>query len=119
MALKNIAVEGCTLVCQFGGTAKIETLASKTSFFNDKGVYSGPLTISVKGSSAGGASANATGVGTLIPTAQFTLADNKFVVLEGDKASIVVAGSTSSGSPTSGTEVVTIQHAGQSVGLGE
>lgn len=117
--MKFIAVSGCTLVCQFGGTAVINTPPSTDVLIDNKGVYRGPLTISVTNSSAGGASANASGAGVLNPTAAYVQADGLFVVLEGDKCDVTVAGSTSGGSATSGAEVVTIASAGQAVVLAE
>lgn len=111
--MKFIAVSGCVLVCQFGGTATINTPPSSNVLIDNKGVYRGPLTISVANSSAGGASANASGAGVLNPTAAYVQADGLFVVLEGDKCDVAVGGSTSGGSPTSGSEVVTIMSAGQ------
>lgn len=111
--MKNIVVQGCTLVCKFGGVASIVTPPSSTTIIDNHNVYSGPLTISVTGSSAGGADANATGVGILTPSSQYNQVDDKFVVLEGDKVDIVVNGATSKGSATTGTETVTITQAGQ------
>lgn len=117
--MKYIVVEGCTLTCQSGGVATIVTLPSEYNIIDNCKIYSGPLTISVNGSSAGGADANATGTGTLTPTSQYNKADGKFVVLEGDKAEIIVNGADSEGSPTVGTEVVTITKAGQTSTLAD
>lgn len=111
--MKNIAVMGCTLTCDPDGFATISTPPSTSSFAENKGIYSGPLSITVVGSSTGGANKNATGVGSLQPTAQFVQVDGKMVVLENDFVVITATGTTSSGSPTSGPVKVTISSAGQ------
>lgn len=114
MTLKNIAVEGCTLS---EPTAQITTPASTKVKADGKGVYSGPLTISISGYSGQGIEVG-TGTDTLQPTATKVKVEGKMVILEGDQVTITVTGQTPQGASASVPVNVKIQDAGQSKAKG-
>lgn len=118
MSAKAIAVQGCTLVCQFGGTARITSSPSLLSSIDGKGIYRGVVEVSVTGSTAGGADGNASGTGSFEITAETVRVDGDPVLRVEDKASFTVYGTHYDGESThntEGTETVTIQAAGQNV----
>lgn len=118
MSSELVAVEGCTLECENGGTAQITTNASGVSVIKKKGIYRGTVTVSVAGSNAGGADGNASGTGTFTITAEKATVEGMPVLRMNDEASVTVYGTHQEGQttrPTTGSEKVTITDAGQNV----
>ena len=107
--MKDVAVEKPEFECQFGGVVQIISPPSMTLKVNGKGVYCGPMSILVTGSTAGGAAGNATGIGIILPTAMKGQNNGMSYIREGDKGYITVFGSTPLSIPTVGVEVVTIK----------
>ena len=115
--MKNVAVEGCQLTADTGtGNISIDTPASTNTKVDNKGVYAGTVTISIKGLSGSGFS-NGTGSGTLTGTAQFNNLDQKPLILEGDKSVTIPVTAQIPNPPYTTTvpTIVTIQSAGQTV----
>ena len=113
--MKDVAVEKPEFECQFGGVIQIISPPSMILKVNGKGVYRGPMIVSVTGSSAGGAAGNATGTGVILPTAMKGQNNGMGYIREGDKGYITVYGSTRAPSPTVGTEIVTVKSCKQHV----
>lgn len=106
MVDKKIAVDGCELEDVTGhGTVRIESSPSNKmglpSGNSIKGIYFGPVSVSVKGSNGGGSigDGNGQGTGTITGTGNKTVdGSNQPALLEGDTATIQVSGTTTSGS---------------------
>lgn len=113
--MKYVAVEKPEFECLFGGTVQIISPPSMIFKVNGKGVYCGPMSVLVTGSSAGGAAGNATGTGVILPTAMKGQNNGMGYIREGDKGYITVFGTTRAPSPTVGVEVVTVKSCKQHV----
>lgn len=87
MALKNIAVEGMTLTFDpiTNPEWEVKSPTDFTCFVDNNGVYSGPVVIQLTAGTYGSDSLVSAPPITLNGTAQFNLADNKPVLLEGDQ----------------------------------
>ena len=107
--MKDVAVEKPEFECQFGGVVQIISPPSMILKVNGKGIYSGPMSVLVTGSSAGGAAGNATGTGVIFPTSMKGQNNGMGYIREGDKGYITVFGSTSVPNPTVGVEIVTVK----------
>lgn len=118
MSLKNVVVEGCSLVANTGlGTIKIETPASEKVKANNSKVYAGTLSISIS-NLAGTGFTNGSGIGTLTGSAMKNKIDGQPVVLEGDQSDEILVNATTTSSPPTQIQVptiVTITVAGQTV----
>ncbi len=119
MAQEYIAVEGMTLSFQnpaHSGTITVTPLqASVTTKIDNKGVYSGPIAITISAGTDGSIT-NATGAGTFIPSSTSTKVDNKFVLRKDDiTIPITMTGTNPSPPPPTSTyiTVVKISAAGQ------
>ena len=100
---KNIAVDGCELEdVTGGGTVEITGSASQYSFANGKGIFFGPIAVSVSGSNGGGGITdnNGAGTGTITGTGSSICEGGQPALLEGDTATIQVTGTATSGSST-------------------
>ena len=117
--MKYVAVVGCTLDCD-DGEAVVTSKPSSFMTVDNKGVYCGPMSVTVSSSSAGGADSNAMGSGIINPTSSFVddAAGNN-VILEGDQTTVTVIGTNSKGDSTEGTVTVTVSKAGQTFFLAE
>ena len=126
MSLKAIAVEGCTLEFQNGGTGTITITPGQTSTkvkADGKAVY---LTLKFSVSNyVGGAITipiEESGSGEINASSQHVKVEGNKVLLEGDvSATITMNGQTQSGSstvPATNQEVVKITAAGQSKAKG-
>ena len=109
MADKKIAVKGCELEDSTGGgTVSISSSPSaKTGDYVSaevlNGAYFGAVQVSVSGSDGGGTigDGNGAGSGTITGSgAKMTDENGNPVLLEGDTATILVTGTTTSGSST-------------------
>lgn len=118
---KNIAVDGCELEDETGGgTVEITSSASEDVKADGKGIFFGPVSIAVSGSDGGGAigDGNGTGTGVITGTGSKVTSGGQPALLEGDTATVVVNGTTTSGSstvPASASVTVKVKDAGQSV----
>lgn len=119
---KNIAVDGCELEDETGGgTVSISTSPSDKVKADGKGIYFGPISISVSGSDGGGliGDGNGAGPGVITGTGSSIKSDGQPALLEGDTATVLVSGTTTSGStvtPVLNVSVtVKVKKAGQSV----
>lgn len=115
--MKYVAVEGMTL--DFGDTTVLDesvTLgpASFNTSVDGKGVYAGPLAISVVGAQKedymGGS-----GAGIFSPGAQKVSVDGLKVLLEGDEATFEVVGVNAEAVPVAWTVTAKVTSAGQTV----
>jgi hypothetical protein len=115
MALKEIAVEGCTFKVT-GATSSSVTnngIASTKVKAEKKGAYSGGIPISVT-ASISGTCEGASGTGTISPTALKTKIENSLVNRQGDSVSIAVSGGVTPGGSSCGFTVsVEIDNPGQ------
>ena len=88
--MKNVAVVGCTVTLSPGtGVAQITTQASLKVKADEKGVYFGPIDVSVSGYSDSTITVPLSGSGTITiqPSAQKVKVEGKYVILEGDSGS--------------------------------
>ena len=125
MSLNYIAVEGCTLEFQNGGTGTITITPGQTSTkvkADGKAVY---LTLKFTVSGYNGqaiTNADGTGQGSIIASAQHVKVEGNAVILEGDvSASITISGTTTTQSgktPVTAVEIVKVTKAGQSKAKG-
>ena len=113
--MKYTACEKPIFECLFGGIVQIISPPSMILKVNGKGIYRGPISVLVTGSTAGGAAGNATGTGVILPTAMKGQNNGMGYLREGDKGYITVFGSTSVPNPTVGVEVVTVKSCKQSI----
>lgn len=127
MSLKNIAVEGCTLQFQNGGTGTITITSGQTSQkvkADGNAVYKTlNFTISGYTGQAITVSGSGSGSGSINATAQHVKVEGQPVFLEGDQsATITINGlqPAPGGGTTSATatEIVKITNAGQSKAKG-
>lgn len=124
MALKNIAVDGCTISPQgivSGGTLTITSLPSIKGKAGGKGIYTTPLTFTVAGANASGydpGTVVTVGPASIISTAQKTIVEGKLVIREEDQVIAAMTG-TIGGTPTPFTEVFKITNAGQAKAVGQ
>ena len=112
--MKYVAVEGMTL--DFGTTSVppggvVLGPASLKASVDGHGVYAGPLSIMVTGAAMGSNTAG-TGAGVFVPSSVRCTADGQKLLLEGDSATFIVAG-TLSGVPVSWPVTATVRSAGQ------
>lgn len=113
--MKDVAVTDPEFECKFGGNVQILSPPSMTLSIGGKGVYRGPMMVSVTGSSAGGAAGNASGIGMIMPTAMKGQNTEMGYIREGDEGKITVFGISPAPSPTVGTEIVTVKSCKQRV----
>ena len=93
--MKNVAVVGCTVTLSPGeGMKQITTQASLKVKADGKGVYFGPIDVSVSGYSDGTITVPLSGSGTITiqPSAQKVKVEGKYVILEGDSGSAMISG---------------------------
>jgi len=93
--MKNVAVVGCTVTLSPGeGIKQITTQASLKVKADGKGVYCGPIDVSVSGYSDGTITVPLSGSGTITiqPSAQKVKVEGKYVILEGDSGSALING---------------------------
>ena len=93
--MKNVAVVGCTVTLSPGtGVAQITTQASLKVKADGKGVYCGPIDVSVSGYSDSVITVPGSGSGTITiqPSAQKVKVDGDYVILEGDSGSAMISG---------------------------
>lgn len=93
--MKNIAVVGCTVTLSPGeGIKQITTQASLKVKADGKGVYCGPIDVSVSGYSDGTITVPLSGSGTITiqPSTQKVKVEGKYVILEGDSGSALISG---------------------------
>lgn len=118
--MKNVAVVGCTVTLSPGtGVAQITTQASLKVKADGKGVYCGPIDVSVSGYSDSVITVPGSGSGTITiqPSAQKIKIEGKSVILEGDSGDAVIDGMAQQGqAQVAAKSKVTakIQFAGQS-----
>lgn len=114
--MKLVAVEGMTIEYTVGSVVASATEvlgpASLTVSVDGKGVYAGSLSISVTNATDGSGASAGMGSGVFVPSSSYCTADGEKVLLEGDEATIQVAG-TKSGEPFSWTLTAKIKSAGQ------
>ena len=99
--MKNVAVVGCTVTLSPGeGIKQITTQASLKVKADGKGVYFGPIDVSVSGYSDGTITVSGSGNGTITiqPSAQKVKVEGKYVILEGDSGDAMIDGMAYSGS---------------------
>lgn len=117
-----IVVSGCKFKFPEGSTGKatITTLPSSFTKINSKGVYSGPINVSITGWTNGTIKAG-TGSGVINPNAKYTKADGKLVFLKGAKSESIPVTGTIETQPYTDTKIITIEisDAGQSEIKGE
>lgn len=120
--MMNIAVDGCVLQANTGaGNIKIETPPSQKVKYDEKGAYSGTLTISISGLSGSGFTGGS-GSGVLNGSAQKVKIEGKAAVLEGDQSETITVSATTTSVPPvqiSVPTIVTIISAGQIKVIGE
>lgn len=121
---KNIAVKGCELEDETGGgTVSISTSPSDKVKADGKGIYFGPISISVSGSDGGGliGDGNGAGTGVITGTGSKVTSGGQPALLEGDTVTVAVTGTTTSGNvvtPVKDVPVtVKVKKAGQSVAV--
>lgn len=98
--MENVAVVGCTVTLSPGtGVAQITTQASLKVKADGKGVYFGPIDVSVSGYSDSVITVPSSGSGTITiqPSAQKVKVEGKFVILEGDSGSAMINGKAQQG----------------------
>lgn len=98
--MKNVAVVGCTVTLSPGtGVAQITTQASLKVKADGKGVYFGPIDVSVSGYSDSVITVPLSGSGTITiqPTAQKVKVEDDYVILEGDSGSAMIDGMAQQG----------------------
>jgi hypothetical protein len=117
MALKEIAVQGCTLTLTGGGpgTANITSSPSSKSKAGGNGVYKKQIDISIAGCANGTCVQGAVVNSSIIPTVTKTKSDGDLVMVKNDKVEKVVINGTDSGTGAacSFTVDVEITSAGQ------
>ena len=130
MSLKNIVVEDCQFSIEVGGAVigtgnvSVTSTASTNSKIKigevSKGIYTGPMAISVSGYTDGSISGGS-GTGVINSSAQKVTVDTLPVILEGDSGDVVLTGTNpQSGAPVSGYTVkVKVISAGQMFVIGE
>ena len=98
--MKNVAVVGCTVTLSPGeGMKQITTQASLKVKADGKGVYFGPIDVSVSGYSDSKITVPLSGSGTITiqPSAQKVKVEGKYVILEGDSGSAMIDGMAQQG----------------------
>ncbi len=98
--MKNVAVVGCTVTLSPGeGMKHITTQASLKVKADGKGVYFGPIDVSVSGYSDSIITVPLSGSGTITiqPSAQKVKVEGKNVILEGDSGSAMIDGMAQQG----------------------
>ena len=98
--MKNVAVVGCTVTLSPGeGIKQITTQASLKVKADGKGVYFGPIDVSVSGYSDSIITVPLSGSGTITiqPSAQKVKVEGKNVILEGDSGSAMIDGMAQQG----------------------
>ena len=98
--MKNVAVVGCTVTLSPGkGVAQISTQASLKVKADGKGIYFGPIDVSVSGYSDTIITVPLSGSGTITiqPSAQKVKVEGKNVILEGDSGSAMIDGMAQQG----------------------
>lgn len=98
--MKNVAVVGCTVTLSPGeGIKQITTQASLKVKADRKGVYFGPIDVSVSGYSDSIITVPLSGSGTITiqPSAQKVKVEGKYVILEGDSGSAMINGMAQQG----------------------
>lgn len=93
--MENVAVVGCTVTLSPGeGMKQITTQASLKVKADGKGVYFGPIDISVSAYSDSVITVPSSGSGTITiqPSAQKVKVEGKSVILEGDSGSAMISG---------------------------
>lgn len=117
--MENVAVVGCTVTLSPGtGVAQITTQASLKVKADGKGIYCGPIDVSVSAYSDSVITVPSSGSGTITiqPSAQKVKVEGKSVILEGDSGSATISGKAQVGqTQVDVTNVVTakIEVAGQ------
>ena len=98
--MKNVAVVGCTVTLSPGtGVAQITTQASLKVKADGKGVYCGPIDVSVSGYSDSVITVPGSGSGTITiqPSAQKVKVEGDYVILEGDSGDAMIDGMAQQG----------------------
>ena len=93
--MKNVAVVGCKVTLKPGkGVAQITTQASLKVKADGKGVYCGPIDVSVSGYSDSVITVPGSGSGTITiqPSAQKVKIEGDYVILEGDSGDAIIDG---------------------------
>lgn len=118
MSNSPIAVAGCQLTFTLGvGVVTIITQPSVTVLADSKGVYAGPMSVTITGYVGGSIVINGQASGIIQPTAVCVKADSQYVMRQGDNLSLVITGSDASGHTTTQIDTVTISNAGQTTCL--
>ena len=98
--MKNVAVVGCTVTLSPGeGNKQITTQASLKVKADGKGVYFGPIDVSVSGYSDSIITVPLSGSGTITikPSAQKVKVEGDYVILEGDSGDAMIDGMAQQG----------------------
>lgn len=98
--MKNVAVVGCTVTLSPGeGDKQITTQASLKVKADGKGVYFGPIDVSVSGYSDSVITVPSSGSGTITiqPSAQKVKVEGDYVILEGDSGDAMINGKAQQG----------------------
>ena len=98
--MKNVAVVGCTVTLSPGeGNKQITTQASLKVKADGKGVYFGPIDVSVSGYSDSIITVPGSGSGTITikPSAQKVKVEGDYVILEGDSGDAMIDGMAQQG----------------------
>ena len=98
--MENVAVVGCTVTLSPGeGNKQITTQASLKVKADGKGVYFGPIDVSVSGYSDSVITVPGSGSGTITiqPSAQKVKVEGKSVILEGDSGDAMIDGMAQQG----------------------
>lgn len=93
--MKNVAVVGCTVTLSPGqGSKSITTQASAKVKADGKGIYFGPIDVSVSAYSDSIITVPSSGSGTITirPTTQKVKVEGDYVILEGDSGSATISG---------------------------